>query len=181
MVLLEAWKKRENDDDDNEIKKKKTQQMSTVNKKNSLCQPCGKTRVRNLPADEREVCSWPLRTSFFLTRSSSADTRPQPGAGVHWSRPETDTHNKFTAGPFLSMKAKFSSVQDGIYTLAKAHMHSTPPLRSFPNIAFKTVPMSDWQWPTLILFKEDRLVLPLSMALSSKQSTMWCPWLCARR
>ena len=76
---------------------------------------------------------------------------------------------------------KPSSVQDGIYTLAKAHMHSTPPLRSFPNIAFKTVPMSDWQWPTLILFKEDRLVLPLSMALSSKQSMMWCPWLCARR
>ena len=36
---------------------------------------------------------------------------------------------------------KFSSIQDGIYTLGKAHMRSTPSLRSFPNIAFETVPM----------------------------------------
>ena len=34
-----------------------------------------------------------------------------------------------------------SSVQDGMQVLKKAHMHSTPSLRSFPNVAFETVPM----------------------------------------
>ena len=76
-------KKRDKNDDDDETKKKKTQQMSTVKGENSLCQPCGKTQVLNLPVDEQEVCWWPLHTSFFLTHFSSADMRPQPGAGVH--------------------------------------------------------------------------------------------------
>ena len=35
----------------------------------------------------------------------------------------------------------FSSVQDGIYALKKAYMRSTPSLRSFPSVAFETVPM----------------------------------------
>ena len=44
-----------------------------------------------------------------------------------------------------SMK-QFSSLQDGIYALGKAHMRFPPPLRSFPNTAFETVPMFvDWQ------------------------------------
>ena len=73
---------KKNDDDDDETKKKKTQQMSTVKEENSLCQPCGKTRVQNLPVDEQEVCWWPLHTSFCLTHFSSADTQPPPGAGV---------------------------------------------------------------------------------------------------
>ena len=30
------------------------------------------------------------------------------------------------------------SIQDGIYALGKAHMRSTPFLRSFPNVAFET-------------------------------------------
>ena len=34
---------------------------------------------------------------------------------------------------------QFSSVQAGIYALGKAHMHPNPSLRSFPNVAFKTV------------------------------------------
>ena len=34
-----------------------------------------------------------------------------------------------------------TSVRDGIYALGKAHMRSTPSLRSFPNVAFETVPM----------------------------------------
>ena len=34
----------------------------------------------------------------------------------------------------------FSSVEGGIYVLGKAHMRSTPSLRSFPNVAFETVP-----------------------------------------
>ena len=33
------------------------------------------------------------------------------------------------------------SVQDGFYALKKAHMRSTPSLRSFPNVAFETVPV----------------------------------------
>ena len=46
-----------------------------------------------------------------------------------------------TDGSSLQMKPKtnvavqFSSVQGGIYALGKADMHSTPSLRSFPNIA----------------------------------------------
>ena len=69
----------------------------------------------------------------------------------------------------------FSSVQDGIYALGKAHMHRTPSLRSFPNIAFKTVPMLVWLTMALSRpLKEDRLALPLSTPLSSRRSMVWC-------
>ena len=44
-----------------------------------------------------------------------------------------------------SSLVQFSSVQDGIYALGKAHVHSTPSLRSFPNVALETVPMLVWQ------------------------------------
>ena len=37
-----------------------------------------------------------------------------------------------------------SSVQDGIHALGKTHVHSVPSLRSFPNVAFETVPMFAW-------------------------------------
>ena len=37
------------------------------------------------------------------------------------------------------MLVQFSSVQDGIYVLGKARMHSTLSPRSFPNVAFKMV------------------------------------------
>ena len=59
------------------------------------------------------------------------------------------------------MTVQFCSVQDGIYALGKAHMRSTPSLRSFPNVAFETVPM--FVRLTMALsrpFKEDRLALP---------------------
>ena len=36
---------------------------------------------------------------------------------------------------------QFSSFQDGIYALGKAHMRSTPSLGNFPNVAFETVAM----------------------------------------
>ena len=36
-----------------------------------------------------------------------------------------------------SSSVQFSSVQDGIYALWKAHMRSTPSLRSFPKVALK--------------------------------------------
>ena len=48
---------------------------------------------------------------------------------------------------------QFSSFQSGSYALGKAHMRSTPSLRSFPNVAFETVPTFIWlQWPSLVLF-----------------------------
>ena len=51
-----------------------------------------------------------------------------------------------------------SSIQGDIYALGKAHMRSTPSLRSFPNVAFETAPM--FVWLTMAIsrpFKEDRL------------------------
>ena len=57
---------------------------------------------------------------------------------------------------------QFSSVQDGINALGKAHMHSTPSLKRFPNAAFQTVPV--FVRLTMALsspFREDRLALPL--------------------
>ena len=36
---------------------------------------------------------------------------------------------------------KGSLVQGGIYALEKAHTHSIPSPRSFPNVAFETVPI----------------------------------------
>ena len=49
------------------------------------------------------------------------------------------------------------------YALGKAHMRSTASLRSFPNVAFETVPT--FVCLTMALsrpVKEDRLALPLS-------------------
>ena len=75
-----------------------------------------------------------------------------------------------------------SSVQNGIYVLGKAHMCSTPSLRSFPNVAFETVPMFVWLMMALSHpLKKDCLELPLAVPLSSRQSMVWCPWLCAHR
>ena len=67
--------------------------------------------------------------------------------------------------------AQFSSVQDGISALGKAHMRATPSLRSFPNVASETVPV--FVRLTMALsrrFKEDCLALPLSMSLSYRRS-----------
>ena len=36
---------------------------------------------------------------------------------------------------------QFSLVEDGIYALGKAHVHSTTSHGSFPNVAFETVPV----------------------------------------
>jgi len=72
-----------------------------------------------------------------------------------------------------SVLVQFTSVQDGIYALGKAHMRSTPSLRGFPNVAFETVPM--FVWLTMALsrpFKEDRLALPLSHL--SSPGDQWC-------
>ena len=74
-----------------------------------------------------------------------------------------------------------NSGQYDIYAIGKAHMRSTPSLRSFPIVVFQTVPM--FVWLTMALshpFKEDRLALPLPTHVSSRRSIVWCPWLCAR-
>ena len=66
-----------------------------------------------------------------------------------------------------------SSVQDGIYELGKAHMHSTPYFRSFPYIAFEMVPVFIWLMMALSRpFKEDHLALPLSTPLLPRDQ--WC-------
>ena len=73
-----------------------------------------------------------------------------------------------------STAVQFSSVQDGIYALGKAHMRSTPSLRSFPNVAFETVPM--FVWLTMALsrpFKEDRLALLFFKRLSPPGDGQW--------
>ena len=39
----------------------------------------------------------------------------------------------------MTVHSQFSSVQDGIYALGKAHMRSTPSVRGFPNAASEMV------------------------------------------
>ena len=81
-----------------------------------------------------------------------------------------------------SVEVPLSSVQDGMYALSKAHMRSTPSLRSFPNVALETVPILVWLMIALSHpLKEDCWALPLSTPLSSRRSMVWCPWLCARK
>ena len=71
----------------------------------------------------------------------------------------------------LEVVVQFSSVQDGIYALGKAHMRSTSSLRSFPNVVFKTVPtFVSWTMTLSRAFK-DCLALPLSR-LEENQTTL---------
>ena len=73
---------------------------------------------------------------------------------------------------FHASLLQLSSVQDGICVS----------LRSFPNIAFETVPR--FVWLTMAHscpFKEDRPTLPLSTPLFSRWLMVWCPWLSACR
>ena len=66
-----------------------------------------------------------------------------------------------------SKERPFSSVQGSICALGKAHiMRSTKSLRSFPDVAFETVPMFVWLTVALSrLFKEDRLAIDGIMSL----------------
>ena len=41
----------------------------------------------------------------------------------------------------LPPSCRFLSVQDGIHALGNSHMRSTPSVRRFPNVAFKTAPV----------------------------------------
>ena len=69
-----------------------------------------------------------------------------------------------------------------LHTLKCLYMHSTPSPRSFSNVW----PLKQFQWVWVMTalahpFKEDRLALPLSTPLSSRQLMVWCSWLCAHR
>ena len=51
------------------------------------------------------------------------------------------TFGRCSSTAFTCCCHELSSVQDGICGLGKAHMCSTQSLRSFPNVAFETIPM----------------------------------------
>ena len=57
------------------------------------------------------------------------------------------TGNSFLTSSQCSLlqfeRVLLSSVQDGIYALRKAHVHSAPSLRSFPNVVFEMVPTTN--------------------------------------
>ena len=61
--------------------------------------------------------------------------------------PFHSTHTHFVhAVPLLQLElcvlsVQFTSVQDYIYALGKAHLRSTPSLTHFPNVTFETVSM----------------------------------------
>ena len=58
-----------------------------------------------------------------------------------YAKLETVQQCRFQFDEIATFRVQFSSVQDGIYALGKAHMRSTPSLSSFPKVAFETVPM----------------------------------------
>ena len=69
-----------------------------------------------------------LRTATMFPVVCISDNR-EHGGNV-WQKNQATYSHLFCA-------LQFSSVQDGIYVLWKAHMRSTPSLRSFPNVAFE--------------------------------------------
>ena len=87
----------------------------------------------------------------LITTSEYVQVSPRSGCvlphqGMFKSLLDQDVfhHNRVlgsASGSVSSLKVLFSSVQDGIYALRKAHMHSTSSLRSFPSVAFETVSM----------------------------------------
>ena len=93
----------------------------------------------------------PFLSGVIMALKKSNET----GKGVHevaqWSRHGTRTARKtylnlgvgkyFSPWTQLQSRPLFSSVQDRIYALGKAHIRSTPSLRSFPNVGFETVPV----------------------------------------
>ena len=94
--------------------------------------------------------------------------------------------NRFTCYLIIFLKlevvthachCQLRSIQDSNYVLRKA-CKSSEVLPTLPLKWFQC--SSDWWWPSCP-FKEDRLALPPSMPLSSRQSVVWCPWPCACR
>ena len=82
-------------------------------------------------------------TTFQSSDASSVleSTTPETGSPSSvGSSHLTHTCTWHTAFGF-GCSVQFSLVQRGFYALGKAHLRSTPSLRSFPNVAFETVPM----------------------------------------
>ena len=119
-------------------------------------------------------------TLLSLSLSLSLNPRPTPPPPLPLQH-HVMLRKSYLSNNYFLFIAFTCSVQDGIYALQKSHMRFTPPLSSFPSIAFVTVPM--FVSLTMALsrpFKEDRQALPLPMPLSSRRSMVWCHWLCAR-
>ena len=76
------------------------------------------------------LCPVTVRVSGRLLQNQTLNSTTE--SKRRWAHGESRTTNLWK---------QFSSVQDGIYALRKAHMRSTPSLRSFPNVALETVPM----------------------------------------
>ena len=72
---------------------------------------------------------------------------------------------------------QFSSVQfSSVNSRWKAHMRSTPSLRSFPNAAFETVPMLVWLTMPSSQGRSLSASSFYATPLSSRRSMVWCPW-----
>ena len=84
-------------------------------------------------------------------------------------------------GTFLFSSVQFSSVQDGIYTLGKAHMRSTLSISEvYPTMLLKRFQCSsDWRWPYLVLSKKTSSAssfhASLLKAIDSVMSLALCP------
>ena len=77
---------------------------------------------------------------------------------------------KFSSVQFSSVR--FKVVIAGSYALGKAHMRSTPSLRSVPKVALETVPKLFWLTMALSRpLKEDRRALNSSFYDSLLQAT----------
>ena len=118
-----------------------------------------------------------------LDRSTNV-TRSQPRAKLSTPSRYVSGHLDCCPHPSLKQKQKtfythpiqFSSRW---YVCARKSPYAFhPSLRSFPNVAFETVPMFVWltMAPSRPV-KEDRLALPLPTSLSSRRSMVWCSWL----
>ena len=105
---------------------------------------------------------------------------PTESVDLQWhGTPSTLWYSRTRWSCSMPCSVLFCSVQDNIHGLGKAHMRSTPSLRSVPKVAFDTVPV--FVWLTMALsrpFKEDRLALPLPTRAFLQM--VWCPWLCTR-
>ena len=106
------------------------------------------------------TCTKEVTFSSSYLRSSG---RSRVGFALDQCRAERGWH-LICLMHLLNIPTMFSSVQDGIYVPGKAHIiHSIPSVRSFPSVAFETVPVFVWlMMAPSRPFKEDRLALPLS-------------------
>ena len=121
----------------------------------------GHRSVNHLLAAGQSTTCWPqVSQPFAGRRSVSHMLAVGQSSPCHCSRDPPQPQN--------NVHPQFSSVLDVISVLGKAHIDSTPSLRSFPNVAFEIVPMFVWLMIALSCpFEENCLALPLSTPLSS--------------